>query len=94
MIRTDLLRGKIAEKGYSQAILAKKIGITPQSFYNKMEKGVFKSDEIYKMIEILGIENPIEVFFYAGEVAQQETFASEVIDNAESKAPDGIRTEG
>lgn len=89
MIRTDLLRGKIAEKGYSQAVLAKKIGITPQSFYNKMEKGVFKSDEIYKMIEILGIENPIEVFFSANEVSQQETFSSEVIDNAESKTPDG-----
>lgn len=73
LIRTDLLRGKIAEKGYSQAILAKKIGITPQSFYNKMEKGVFKSDEIYKMIETLEITNPVEVFFSANEVACEET---------------------
>lgn len=63
MVRTDLIRGKIAEKGLSQSSLAKMIGITGKSFYNKMQKGVFKSDEIQKMIEILGIENPISIFF-------------------------------
>lgn len=63
MVRTDLLRGKIAEKGFSQSSLAKEIGITGKSFYNKMQKGVFRSDEIQKMIEILEIENPIAIFF-------------------------------
>lgn len=63
MIRTDLLRGKIAEKGFSQTEIAGMLGITSKSFYNKMAKGVFKSNEMYKLYEILDIENPVEIFF-------------------------------
>lgn len=69
MIRTDLLRGKIAEKGYSQLNMAKMLGITGKAFYNKMKKGIFKSDEIQKMIDILEIDNPVAIFF-ANEIAQ------------------------
>lgn len=69
MIQTDLLRGKIAEKGYSQSKVAKMIGITPKTFLAKMKNGVFNSNEIYAMIELLGIENPTEIFF-AKKVAQ------------------------
>jgi transcriptional regulator with XRE-family HTH domain len=63
LIRTDLLRGKIAEKGFSQTEIAGMLGITSKSFYNKMAKGVFKSNEMYKLYEILDIENPVEIFF-------------------------------
>lgn len=63
MIRTDLLRGKIAEKSYTQKKIAKELGITPKTFYLKMQKGVFKSDEIYKMMQLLDIKNPITIFF-------------------------------
>ena len=63
MIRTDKLRGKIAEKGYSQADVAKEIGITPKTFYDKMKNGVFGSDEIETMIELLDIEDPVSIFF-------------------------------
>lgn len=63
MIRTDVLRGKIAENGYSQADIAKKLGIAPMTFYRKMEKGVFGSDEIEMMIKILAIKDPISIFF-------------------------------
>lgn len=63
MIRTDKLRGKIAEKGYSQADVAKEIGITPKTFYDKMKNGVFGSDEIEIMIELLDIEDPVSIFF-------------------------------
>lgn len=63
MIRTDLIRGKMAEKGYSQIAMAKILGITAKSFYNKMQKGVFRSDEMQKMIDVLEIENPVAVFF-------------------------------
>lgn len=62
----------MAENGYSAAKLSKALGITQQTFCNKMKKGVFGSDEIYKMIELLKIQNPIEVFF-APEVAQYAT---------------------
>lgn len=62
MIRTDKLRGVIAEKGYSQSDIARKIGITPKTFYEKMKIGVFGSDEIQIMIDELHIDNPIEIF--------------------------------
>lgn len=62
MVDTNLLRGKIAEKGKSQLEIAKAIGITPKTFYNKMNKKVFGSDEIEIMIDELGIENPMEIF--------------------------------
>ena len=71
MIRTDLLRGKMAEKGYSQSRMADELGITSHSFYNKMKKGVFRSDEIQKMIELLVIEDPISIFF-ASKVATSQ----------------------
>lgn len=63
MIRTDELIGCIAKRGLSQASVAKEIGITPKTFYEKMKKGVFGSDEIEKMIDLLKIENPAEIFF-------------------------------
>ena len=63
MIRRDLLKGKLAEKDISQAGMAKILGITSKAFYDKMKRGVFKSDEIQKMIDYVGIENPVEIFF-------------------------------
>ena len=63
MINTNALKGKIAEKGMSQAKVAEKIVITPKTFYEKMNKGIFGSDEIEVMINLLDIKNPIEIFF-------------------------------
>lgn len=63
MIRCDLLRGKIAEKGYSQSRLAKELGISPKTFLSKMKRGVFNSDEMIKMVDLLDIEKPAEIFF-------------------------------
>lgn len=63
MIRTDKLRGKIAEKGLNQSEMAKTLGIAPKTFYLKMKKGVFGSDEIQIMIETLDIEDPTGIFF-------------------------------
>lgn len=63
MIDTDRLRGIIVENRKSQAMVAKELGITPKTFYNKMEKGVFNSNEISKMIEYLNITDPIDIFF-------------------------------
>ena len=63
MIRTDKLMGIIAEKGKSQKDVANAIGITPKTFYEKMKKGVFGSDEIQIMINYLGINEPMAIFF-------------------------------
>lgn len=63
MIKTDELRGLIAKNGFSQTDVANKIGITPKTFYEKMKAGVFGSDEIEVMIDMLHIQNPAEIFF-------------------------------
>lgn len=63
MIKTDKLKGLIVERGYSQQDVAKMIGITPKTFYEKMKNGVFGSDEIQTMIDSLAIEDPVSIFF-------------------------------
>lgn len=63
MIDTDELRGIIAKNGKTQTDVAKMLNITPKTFYLRMRKGVFGSDEIQIMIEELKIDNPIDVFF-------------------------------
>ena len=63
MMQTDELRGIIAKRRMSQAEVASVIGISPKTFYNKMKKGVFGSDEIETMITYLKIDNAMEIFF-------------------------------
>lgn len=63
MIKTDELRGIIAKNGLSQTDVAKMLGVTPKTFYEKMKNGVFGSDEIQIMIDELHIDNPMPIFF-------------------------------
>ena len=63
MIKTDELRGIIAKNGLSQTDVAKMIGITPKTFYDKMKNGLFVIDDIHIMIDELHIDNPITIFF-------------------------------
>ena len=63
MINVNALKGKIAERGKTQTDVAKAIGIAPKTFYDKMSKGVFGSDEIEIMIDYLSIEEPMKIFF-------------------------------
>lgn len=76
MIRTNVLKGKMVEMGYSSQKMASELRITPQTFYSKMRKGVFDSDEISKMVELLQISD-IEGIFFAKSVAEQGTFNEE-----------------
>ncbi len=63
MINTSELRGIIAKNGKSQSEIARMLNITPKTFYIRMKKGVFGSDEIQIMIDNLHIDNPMEIFF-------------------------------
>lgn len=63
MVNTAELRGVIAKNGKTQSDIAKMLNITPKTFYMRMQKGVFGSDEIQTMIDELHIENPMEIFF-------------------------------
>lgn len=63
MVNINELRGVIAKNGKTQSDVAKMLNITPKTFYSRMRKGVFGSDEIQIMIKELHIENPMEIFF-------------------------------
>lgn len=52
----------IVEQGMTQKDVAKLLNITPKTFYSKMKKGVFGTDEVIKMVQILKIQNPVEIF--------------------------------
>ena len=63
MVDTNALRGLIVSKGLTQQKVAHELGISPKTFYLKMKKGIFGSNEMEAMIEILSIKNPQEIFF-------------------------------
>lgn len=63
MVDTNALRGVIAMNGKSQTDVAKMLNMTPKTFYLRMQKKIFGSDEIQIMIENLNIENPMAIFF-------------------------------
>ena len=63
MINTNLLKGRIVSKGLTQRKMAKMLGIAEKTFYDKMKRGDFTSNEIEAMMAILDIDNPVEIFF-------------------------------
>lgn len=63
MLNTAKLRGIIAERGLSQAKVARAIGITPRGFCNKMKRAAFTCNELEKLVELLEIAEPWETLF-------------------------------
>lgn len=63
MIDTNALRGIIVSRGMTQQDVAKALSIAPRTFYSKMKKGVFGSNEMEAMIRLLNIQNPQDIFF-------------------------------
>jgi hypothetical protein len=63
MVDTNRLKGVIVQNGKTQEDVAKHLGMTPKTFYTRMKKGVFGSDEIEGMIDYLNIDDPLSIFF-------------------------------
>lgn len=63
MVDTLRLKGIIVSQAKTQEEVANYIGITPKTFYTKMKKGIFGSDEMEKMIDFLHIDDPAPIFF-------------------------------
>lgn len=57
------LKAEIVRNGMTQEQVATRIGITPKTFSLKMKRGVFSTDEAEKMVSLLGIKNPADIFF-------------------------------
>lgn len=56
------LRGIIAERDMSMREVAKELNMSEKTFYNKMKKGVFGTDEAEAMVVLLEISDPASVF--------------------------------
>lgn len=55
-MNANLLKGKMAEAGYTQGALAKAVGMAPQSFNRKINgKRQFTVGEALKVCEVLNI---------------------------------------
>lgn len=63
MIHTDKLIGEMAARRISGRKMAEKLGISPKTFYTKMKRGVFGTDEVEIMIKELELNDPMAIFF-------------------------------
>lgn len=72
MVNVSKIKGLMAEKSLSGVDLAKALKITPKTFYEKMKKGRFNSNEMETMTVVLDIRDPASIFF-ADVVSKKET---------------------
>lgn len=63
MLDVNRLKSVIVLNGKTQEDVAKHLGMSSKTFYLRMKKGVFGSDEIDKMVEYLKIDDPMAIFF-------------------------------
>lgn len=53
----------MVKNGFTQKRLAEMLGMTSKTFAQKMKRSSFGIDEARRMIDLLHIENPDEIFF-------------------------------
>ncbi|ENZ13805.1 hypothetical protein [Enterocloster clostridioformis] len=75
MTNSNALKKRISESGISISFIAKKVGITREAFYNKMNNETeFKASEISCLKEILGLSSEErDAIFFANEVEYKAT---------------------
>lgn len=63
MVDTNKLKSIFVLRGKTGEDVAKHLKMSPKTFYGRMKKGVFGSDEIEEMIDYLEIDEPMPIFF-------------------------------
>ena len=63
MVDVKRLKSVMVLNDKTQKDVAKHLNMSTKTFYLKMKKGVFGSDEIESMIDYLHIDDPKEIFF-------------------------------
>lgn len=63
MININLLKSEIAKNGFNHRTLCKEINMPESTFSRRLKKGVFKSNEVEKLIKVLKLKKPMEIFF-------------------------------
>ena len=63
-MNANMLRGKMAEKGFTQERLAEAVGISTNSLSRKLVgERQFRLGEVVKICEVLEINDPRDIFF-------------------------------
>lgn len=65
MINMPEFRAAMARKNYTQKSLAKELGISEQTFRRRLNKGVFGTDEVLRMVDLLDINDPCFIFLFS-----------------------------
>lgn len=63
MTDINLLKAEIVRNGYNLSTLAEEVGMTVSTLSRRIKKDNFNSNEVTKIIEVLNIDNPTEIFF-------------------------------
>ena len=63
MIDVNRLKSEIVRAGMTQKAVAGVLGMSENTFSKKINTGKFGLEDAEKMIKLLGIEDPIAVFF-------------------------------
>lgn len=63
MLNANALRAEIARNGMTQGEVAKRIGMSANTFSNKMKNSGFGIVEAEKLIHLLDIRDPNAIFF-------------------------------
>ena len=63
MLNKKALKAAIVLNGMTQGEVAAHIGISEKTFISRMKRGSFWTDECEKMIALLQIKDPSNIFF-------------------------------
>lgn len=63
MVDVKRLKSVMVLNDKTQEDVARHLNMSTKTFYSKMKKGIFGSDEIESMVEYLNIDDPMSVFF-------------------------------
>lgn len=72
MLNVLEFRAAMVRKGYTQKDLAKVLGMSEKTFYERLKNKRFGSEEIEKLITVLEISDPMPIFF-SNLVTSQDT---------------------
>jgi len=63
MLQVNELKAEFVRNNMTQKQVAKAIGISEQTLRRRFKTGIFGTDEIQKLTELLNLENPQYIFF-------------------------------
>ena len=63
MLDVKALKAEIVRNGYTQASLAKELGMTDKTLCSRLKTGDFGTKEIESLIDVLHLEDPMSIFF-------------------------------